>query len=413
MSDTGWKEVLDEAPIDEKDYVFPTGKANHNTYITVTAHEVVNSFFGHKMIFEDMHLNTQRIANVLKEIRLILKHYWRSKFWYYGHAKDLGVLDGVGKGKPAIVIGSGPSLMDALPYLKDWEGAIFTNTSQFGTLIYAGRQPEYVDVADPRIEDWEMKFPVDWRKSSLITTPGMMPKYLEWWKGQKYFVRIYEPGYELYRNIWPTAYQFIATSTLPFANQPPFAISHALSMGYDPIFLVGCDYGFPYNRTQASRFYKEGLTWHETLPQPIENVERVYGKEYILAENGCLTSAILTHYRNQALRLICLDCPQVISVGPGIIDKKQMPKIETAKELIINQGRGYEHLYRSPEKVRHDTERFLATRKMFFLPFQEGHRFIGLNDWKKELRVTVDILNGQGAGIDYDVQYERIEGLFK
>jgi len=409
----------------EADFTFPVGRANRNTYDNVGQLDVIYSFWNHKRLFMETNPGCYRLPNIASEIGDLLKTWAQVRL---GHrsCEDLGVLGEdketgkLGAGQrpdgtriPAILIGSGPSMDEALPLMKDWEGAIFCNSSQGGALIYHGRDPDYVDVCDNRIADWEMKVPYNWKKTVLITHPGMMPSYLKWWKGKKYLTRIYEPGHELYRRIWPAAYSWIRTHSLPFANQPPWALSHALALGYDPIFLVGCDFGFPNGITSMTRYYREGRRWHQTPGRDATWAHEMYGDRLLLADNGVPTSALFVHYRNQLLRIVCLDCPQVFCMEGGIVDERQMPIIHSIEELVRNQGRGYEHLYRTPEQIRSQTERFLATRKMFFLPFQDGHRFVGMGDWRRELRLMVDILNEQGAGIDYDIEYARLEELTK
>ena len=52
-----------------------------------------------------------------------------------------------GKG-PAIILGSGPSLDDTVPYLKDWKGAILCSTSQLAVCEANGIIPTYVVLID-------------------------------------------------------------------------------------------------------------------------------------------------------------------------------------------------------------------------------------------------------------------------
>ena len=235
MNDTGWQNIIEpDELMPERDYTFPVGKANRTTYGNVGLRDVVHSFWNHKRLFMEMHPNCYRWPNISSEIWHLLKHWAQIRL---GHrsCEDLGVLGEnketgkLGAGQrpdgsriPAIIVGSGPTMDDALPLMKDWEGAVFCNSSQGGSLIYHGCDPTWVDVCDNRINDMEMSVPYNWKKTALITHPGMLPAYLDWWKGKKYLVRIYEPGHELYKSIWPMAYNFIQTWSLPFGNQPPW-----------------------------------------------------------------------------------------------------------------------------------------------------------------------------------------------
>jgi len=155
------------------------------------------------------------------------------------------------------------------------------------------------------------------------------------------------------------------------------------------------------------------MKWHIKPPDPVGWDIQLYGNKLLMSDNGVPTAALFAHYRDQTLRLVCLDCPQIMCVRGGIIDRDQMPIIDSVADLVRNQGRGYEHLYRTPEEIRKQTERYLASRKRYFLPFKEGHQFVGMTDWRRELRLMVDTLNNAGAGIDYDVEYARLEELTK
>ncbi len=425
MSDTTWRTVVEGSDdfIPEEDYVFPIGRANLNTYNKVGMIDIVNSFHNHKNLFMECHPSCYRLPNIASEIgRLLLR--WAQVRLGRRAATDIGALgeggpDGYaglrpdGTHIPAIIVGSGPSMDTALPYMKDWEGATFCNSSQGGALVRHGCDPTYVDVCDPRIVDWEMQVPYNYKKTSLITHPGMDTTYLEWWKGQKYLTRIYEPGYELYSRIWPMAYNWIPTYTLPFGNQPPWAVSHATAMKYEPIFLVGCDFGFPGGIAGMTRYFKKGLRWHQTNPAPVENRLKHDGNAGLIAKNGVPTCALYAHYRDQMMRIVCLDQPQIFAIKGGIVDWDQMPLVNSIQELIRNQGKGYERLYRTPEEIREQAEKFLAFRRMFFLPFKDGHRFVGMHDWREDLRDMVNILNNTGAGIDYDTEFTRLEELTK
>jgi hypothetical protein len=46
-------------------------------------------------------------------------------------------------GDPVLVLGSGPSLDDMLPYLKDWKGKIACSTSHLSLLEYMEIEPDY------------------------------------------------------------------------------------------------------------------------------------------------------------------------------------------------------------------------------------------------------------------------------
>ena len=48
---------------------------------------------------------------------------------------------------------------------------------------------------------------------------------------------------------------------------------------------------------------------------------------------------------------------------------------------------------------------------MFLLKCRGGHKFVGIGDWRDDLKDIVGMANQGGAGIDYDEAYKYLEEL--
>ena len=397
--------------IKESDFRYDPGAFNEMTEKGVVALEMIYSHFNHKDIWTEFHPEYWTAKSILNSIRRQLKFYWQAKFWYRAKSKSLGSLDDGSPKGPAIIIGSGPTLNGALPYLKDWKGAIFCNSSQASTLIYHGRHPDYVDVADCRVTPEELEAPWDYRKTAWIINPGIHPRAIDFWKGQKYYYRIYEPYYDFYSKVQPRVFGgYIKTQSFPFGSNPPMAISHAHALGYSPLFLVGTDFGFPNGIDRFTSWRKpKGKKWISTPPAGA--ADRKY---LVKTENGVLSQSIHVFYRDQMFRVIALDTPQifycVVDNVHGIMTREQIRWVpfETVMET---QGLGFEHLYQPSEEIRKKSLRFLATKGMYLLPCRGGFKFVGMGDWRDDLQDMINISNQEGAGIDYDETYKYLEEL--
>jgi len=396
----------------ECDWRYDPGQFNELTERGVVTLEMIYSHFNHKDIWTEFHPEYWTIKSLMGSLGRLFRLHWEARFYQRGKAKDLGVLDdGQSKG-PAIIIGSGPTLDGALPYLKDWKGAIFCNSSQASTLIYHGRHPDFVDIADCRVSPEELQAPWDYKKTSWIINPGVHPRLINFWKGQTYYYRIYEPYYDFYGKVQPRVYgSFIKTQSFPFGSQPPMAISHATALGYSPLFLVGCDFGFPGNIDRFTGWRKpKGKKWISSPPTTIG----AQSKYIIETENGVLSIALHIFYRDQLFRVIALDVPQIfycmVNKQQGIITPEQMPQVDFP-DVIGTQGLGFTDQYRTSEEIRRSALRFLATKGMFLLQCKIGHKFVGMGDWREDLRSIVDMANQGNAGMDYDKAYKYLEEL--
>ena len=458
------REILKKAGINNipevKDFKYNSGEYNKITEQDITRREMIYSHFNHEEVWSDFHPEYYAFSNLLKRIKNDIRKYLEAKFYYRGQGQDLSAL--YGQSGPAIVCGSGPSFDKVLPHLRKWKGAIFCNSSQATSLRYYGIHPTYIDIIDPRVEDWELNARFDYSKTSLIIQPCLHPRVTEQWKGKKYYFRIFEPSFPWYAKTLSTVYgQMIQTKTYPFGCMTNASLSHAHKMGYSPIFLVGTDMGYPGLITRFSKYIRERrISWtyykkpdretaafikKELEKEKLNQAERavlhdiqkgqIRGIELgwkwvkdeaakidpatwdssrstlLIGENGVLTDHIMSIYRTQLMRVVAIDAPQVVNASEGIIPDDAMLKVDPMY-AIENQDKGFEDLILPKEIIRRAAEIFLAAREIYLLTSEEGgHVCIGMTDWKKQLRDTIGMVNqgSENGKIDYDKAYRHIE----
>lgn len=157
-------------------------------------------------------------------------------------------LDRVPEPKPAIVIGSGGSLDYAVPYLKDWEHAIFCSSSHLSTLARYDCYADYFASPDPRGHINELlnlpedKLKILHEKTTFAQCPIGPYKYTVNWPGRMRWFLIMDPGKDWYANAIAPNFPWIPESLLPFSANAPALIAIAQYLGYAPIYLVGTDF---------------------------------------------------------------------------------------------------------------------------------------------------------------------------
>ena len=398
--------------IDEKEVVYNNNKYNVQTADTVGKLDIIYSYFNHRQLWMEQHKQFWRLRNMSKEIFRLLRWGIQSRF---GHrsTEDLSALRGKYSG-PAIICGSGPSLNAALPRLKDWKGAVFCATSQAPTLVRYGRHPDFIEAIDPRIEDWEMKAPWNYKKTKFIGCPTLRPAMFDRWAGKKYLYRVYEPNVKFYGDILPMAYIDIHTYSYPFGAVIPLLMAHAHYLGFSPLYLVGADFGYSEEATRFTRYdYLGWGRWKANIPttlaQEYADVDKNFidpsqSRQFIKTDNGVMSELLHVHYRNQALRVICFDLSEVFCVPGGIITPEQVPYI-SLDELMETQGLLPAERHRTEAKILRDTTKALMKLGYYVIEHADGARSMAtMANWRKELKVVCDLFNKQGGNVDYGKQ---------
>jgi hypothetical protein len=109
--------------------------------------------------------------------------------------------------KPVLIIGSGPSLNDMEPYLKDWDGDIFVSSSQLAFFEAIGVKPSYCFIIDADPNMSYLVSDADTKDITLITHPNMDPEVLKAWEGPVRFFRMNDPGDDWFGKYMPMMYE--------------------------------------------------------------------------------------------------------------------------------------------------------------------------------------------------------------
>jgi len=266
-------------------------------------------------------------------------------------------LKGTEKG-PAVVIGSGPSLNETAPLLGKWKGAVFTSGSNALVATRWGHQPEYICVFDAGDTMYPKLFGYDWEGSTLLCNPSITPYILKNWKWKKYYYLMRHHGVQWFDEILPLAFG----DFLRFPYQAPPCIRIGVSnagctvnnaiqlahyIGYDPIFLIGVDFGYPYDANgkpmeRCTRWVKSFGEWKDV------GIEETHDRKLHMSDNGILTTEEQIEYKNAMMTVYKLDKPQLFDCSNGIIT--ELPKVDF-KEVVEKNGKGFEKLYRTSEEI--------------------------------------------------------------
>jgi hypothetical protein len=142
--------------------------------------------------------------------------------------------------------------LDAIaPQLKDWKGGLICSTSQGTTLVYHGAPPTHMCCLDPRAApDPELDIPDGgWDRTHYVAhVSGPKPYWDKWFEKTEstaHVLRILEPTVPWYTMHLPWAYPWVKVGMLPFIDSVSSEVSLAWRLGFDPLFLIGVDYGGP------------------------------------------------------------------------------------------------------------------------------------------------------------------------
>jgi len=260
---------------------------------------------------------------------------------------------------PAMLVGSGPSLDEAGPYLKDWKGQIFCSTSQARTLLYYGHAPEFIVAYDVRTQ-WDELAGIDWKKyptSGLCVHPGMSIDVISKWVetgNPLYFYRQTLQDDQFRQEILPLAFPFIRSQVMMGGCTLTTQLSMMTQMGYSAGFLVGVDFGGSRFTEYKLKGTKSGEEWVGN-PAPVPDPERA-----VQSITGVQSDAMQIFYKRQLFVIQRMDRSVLISCstpGKGTINELPWAPI---RKVIEQQGEGFEVLYPSRVVIERICDVYLA-----------------------------------------------------
>ena len=299
-----------------------------------------------------------------------------------GQAKDLS--DEPKKGlQPCIVTGSGPSLDEAIPKLKDWKGGVVAHYSQAVTLAVYGIIPDYI-VALDSVCNWEGLRAVDWSKTKtkLILHPGMWPSLVENWPNEMLLYRqnlgtpegfgtneqkiMYAIRHGTLQDALDSKVNFeplIKTEVMMFACTPPAQIAVCNLLQYGPVFLAGLDFAYQGDKERFSNF--------DVLDgKLVQYVHKLPEREYVRTNNGLKTDPLHLYYKKNFLSACRLSMQRVFTTDRGAITEEEMPYAPLDK-VIETQGNSRK--WDIPPEIRKlKYERYLAGINCFVIDFGNG-----------------------------------------
>lgn len=162
-------------------------------------------------------------------------------------------------GIPAIVLGSGPSLDQALPLLRSWPGAIFCGPSQVKALDAHHREPDYIVAIDTAAVVAEQLDGPLYSQAILITHQAIDPSVLDMWRWRRRFVRLNTDNAAY-------AYPWLRLSFTAHGCTPNAALQLAAWLGYSPIYLVGVDCAYVGGVPRCATYQLRGRQAYIRLP---------------------------------------------------------------------------------------------------------------------------------------------------
>jgi len=364
-------DMKNEIPI-ESAYRSNSSQFNFGTMMKQQIHEEYNSAYNHQHILAM--INAGRAYDISQEPR------------QHG---------------PVFVIGSGPSLDLSIKHLKKWDGGIVCSTSQALTLMYHGIEPDYIVALDP-FSQWDELAGVDWSKTKakLVAHPGVWPDLYENWPNKVLLYRqnIGRPD-SFYATTQKHMYSvrggtrdmtefklLILTELTLLACSPPLQVFVADKVGYGTVFLAGCDFGFPHNKSRFTMYTVKRpakaaspgnaptidvpIEWeeHESLLD-IESLRAAAEKEQnevIKSDNGVYTQKIHLFYKKNFITGWRLSLKTMYTTDKGTITEIPYTSIE---KVIKNKGKAKRQ---TPEYIKRVTEQYLARSGAFVIESEDG-----------------------------------------
>jgi DNA-directed RNA polymerase subunit RPC12/RpoP len=233
-----------------------------------------------------------------------------------GTAHDLSC-EGTKEGKTVVLVSSGPSLDQAIPFLMKWDGDIICMCQQSTTLMFHGIEPTYIIATDIRTT-YEMIQAVDWSKTKtkLIAPPGCWHSLYERWPNDILLYRVgngQSQGFHKFiqsiifsdtqdTHVESLRGDMLLTPMIPteitiYASGAAAVVALASGFKYSKVLLAGFDFGA---HKDISRFKKwdKGDTgeWEIQITQTdfdyyseqvgdvyTNNIQRYYKRQFLAA----------------------------------------------------------------------------------------------------------------------------------
>jgi len=158
------------------------------------------------------------------------------------------------KNKPALITGSGPSLEDTIPHIKNFDGLVISTNSSMSLLMKNGIKPDYVHIFDGQYKPERIgNLPID--DVTLICATFVLPEMVKFWKtkGKVYGFSAFDPEEVWFKKyMWYLYRDYVGIPTS--GSVGPNAIRLAAYMGCNPIILTGLDQTFTGGKYRVDQY---------------------------------------------------------------------------------------------------------------------------------------------------------------
>jgi hypothetical protein len=333
---------------------------------------------------------TKDLQQIHEEVNTVQNYAVLVKAMKDGRARDINDEPKANKA-PCIVIGSGGSLDDAMPLLKDWKGGIVCSTSHARTLMYYGIEPSHIMMLDPFCF-WDEISGVDWSKTrtKMVAHPGIWPDVIANWPNEillyiqnngrrdSFYATTQKHMYSNREGKREAQFTFmIRTEMTVFACSPAMEMFVAGILDYGKIFLSGVDFGYVNGKERFTDYSIENGVW-TAHPHPYEPAKPAQGGtvcEPLMSSNGIPTETIHVYYKKNMISAWRLSGQEVYTTDKGIIT--EIPYVPM-KRVVKMQGAistGLPEAKRM-EKAIHEAEKYLAGVGAFVLQSSHGLSFV-------------------------------------
>lgn len=222
-------------------------------------------------------------------------------FEYLEKDTDVDILFGTAKGKEAIVVGAGPSLLANISkltsnYNLNNRPIVICVATASKVLVDAGLIPDYLIVID---KDTLLSHPLignfsKMLRSNLVYTPLVSPEIISAWKGDRYISYSKSPIFDKVKAIFPKSSLFSGGSVIHTA------VDLAVKIGCKSVTFYGTDFSYTKDQTHAG--HQDGtLPMYHNTAKPNETkswLKNGYGEKvptldsfigYLLELEGYIT----------------------------------------------------------------------------------------------------------------------------
>ena len=224
------------------------------------------------------------------------------------------------------MIGSGPTLIPNLPFIKKWKsntgGKIYCGLSSINILLQAGIRPDFLNIYDARDTHTDPAFGIEsapegyYNGIPMITAPEYDHDFIKYWlevRKNPVYLHLRQTGggdnpvYLYYlNNLLPMAYNHSPDLKHPItagiynvgcvANHELITAAY---MGCDPIFLVGVNFGYPMKKYHVRPMIYKGGKWVQS--DYLKDEAKKEHPDQFLSDHGVLTDSCNVMYKHATI----------------------------------------------------------------------------------------------------------------